>query len=215
LRDDSGIFYGTTSEGGDHSQGAVFSLTPPIEGQTAWTEKVIFSFNAHSTGYMPTTTPLVKDSTGALYGATHAGGNNVAGGYSCGVLFKLTPPGGGHTVWTETVLYRFKGELDGCFPGGPIVLDESGAVYGATGAGGGSGNKGLGWGTLFKLTPPETGHTVWTETVLHRFTGGADGGAPVGGLVTDGAGAFYGTTGFGGSSGNNGNGWGTVFKLTP
>ena len=44
-----------------------------------------------------------------------------------------------------------------------------------------------------------------TFTVLHNFTGGADGGTPIAGLTIDQAGNFYGTT--------FGLNWGTVFKL--
>jgi uncharacterized repeat protein (TIGR03803 family) len=45
-------------------------------------------------------------------------------------------------------------------------------------------------------------------TVLHSFTGGADGGAPHAGLVSDAAGNLYGTTQAGGKYG-----YGTVFKI--
>jgi uncharacterized repeat protein (TIGR03803 family) len=46
--------------------------------------------------------------------------------------------------------------------------------------------------------------------VIYNFTGGADGGSPIGGLVIDAAGNLYGTTGGGGPSGG-----GTAFKLSP
>jgi uncharacterized repeat protein (TIGR03803 family) len=49
-----------------------------------------------------------------------------------------------------------------------------------------------------------------TYTVLHSFTGGSDGGSPFAGLIADGAGNLYGTTGGGGASGK-----GVVFKLAP
>ena len=49
-----------------------------------------------------------------------------------------------------------------------------------------------------------------TETVLYSFTGGSDGRKPVAGLIADGSGNLYGTTEFGGASGN-----GVVFKLSP
>jgi uncharacterized repeat protein (TIGR03803 family) len=45
---------------------------------------------------------------------------------------------------------------------------------------------------VFKLSP--TG----AETILHSFTGGADGGNPVAGLILDAAGNLYGTTFYGG-----------------
>jgi len=49
-----------------------------------------------------------------------------------------------------------------------------------------------------------------TETVLYNFTGGSDGGGPNSRLTSDGAGNFYGTTQYGGASGQ-----GTVFELSP
>src|SRR6516162_6684545 len=57
-----------------------------------------------------------------------------------------------------------------------------------------------------------------TETVLHAFSGGADGGSVYGGLLLDATGALSGTTGFGGNLSAAlcpGVGCGTVFKLTP
>src|SRR5271157_4784768 len=48
-----------------------------------------------------------------------------------------------------------------------------------------------------------------TYTVIHNFTGGADGAYPVAGLTMDRAGNLYGTTSGGGASGN-----GTVFRLS-
>jgi hypothetical protein len=51
---------------------------------------------------------------------------------------------------------------------------------------------------IYKLDPPGN------LTVLHTFTGGADGGYPYGGLAADAAGHLYGTTESG-----------VVFKITP
>jgi uncharacterized repeat protein (TIGR03803 family) len=48
-----------------------------------------------------------------------------------------------------------------------------------------------------------------TESLLHNFTGGSDGGEPYSRLTSDGAGNFYGTTEVGGQ------GYGTVFELSP
>jgi uncharacterized repeat protein (TIGR03803 family) len=52
-----------------------------------------------------------------------------------------------------------------------------------------------------------------TLTVLHSFKSGADGANPIVGIVRDAAGNLYGTTQFGGGSGCDGSGCGTVFKL--
>jgi uncharacterized repeat protein (TIGR03803 family) len=49
-----------------------------------------------------------------------------------------------------------------------------------------------------------------TFTVIHNFTGGADGGQPVAGITKDARGNLYGTTSVGGS----GIGYGTVYELT-
>src|SRR5580700_3654958 len=56
----------------------------------------------------------------------------------------------------------------------------------------------------------------WQETTLYAFTGGTDGGSPVGGVVRDKLGNAYGTTSVGGvkntnSTGNNG----VIFELSP
>ena len=54
--------------------------------------------------------------------------------------------------------------------------------------------------------PPAEAQTI---TVLHSFTGGADGSAPYAGVTLDRAGNLYGTT----TAGANGN-VGTVYKLS-
>src|SRR5579863_3941429 len=48
-----------------------------------------------------------------------------------------------------------------------------------------------------------------TFTVLHTFTGGADGANPLAGLSIDRAGVLYGTAEYGGA------GYGTAFRLKP
>jgi uncharacterized repeat protein (TIGR03803 family) len=56
------------------------------------------------------------------------------------------------------------------------------------------------------------GALAQTETILHTFTGGSDGGYPSGTLISDSSGNLYGTTGSGGS-GAICSGCGTVFEL--
>ena len=101
---------------------------------------------------------------------------------------------------TYKVLHRFT-RKDGATPLSVLIFDAAGNLYGTTHAGGN------GYGVVFKLAPNVDG--TWTESLLHRFKGGADGAFPRAGLIFDAAGNLYGTTYTGG------NGYGVVFKLAP
>lgn len=118
---------------------------------------------------------------------------------TCGVVYKLTPSNGS---WTESVLYSFKGGSDGGNPYSGVILDQAGSFYGTTYLDGLSN-----FGTVFQLT---CGAGRCTNTVLHSFTNGGDGGSPIGGLISDQSGNLYGV----GSDGGTG-GAGTVFELSP
>jgi uncharacterized repeat protein (TIGR03803 family) len=197
IADKQGALYGTTFGSVNPNLGIVFKLTPPAKGQTAWTETVLCTLFGNSF------TGLIADNQGALYGTTFQGPG--AGG-----IFKLTPPAKGQTAWTEAELYTFTGGSDGAVPYGGLIAEQQGALYGTTEQGGIGAN-----GTVFKLTPPAKGQTAWTETVLYNFKGGSsDGANPTAGLIADEKGALYSTTSSGGSSKNEGFGYGTVFKLT-
>src|ERR1035437_2552607 len=106
----------------------------------------------------------------------------------------------------QKVLYTFTGGVDGSQPyQAGVIFDPAGNLYGVTQYGGAYGQ-----GTVFQLTPSPDG--VWTETVLHSFTGVPDGEQPQGGLAIDAAGNLYGTTSWGGDP----SAWcGTVFELSP
>jgi uncharacterized repeat protein (TIGR03803 family) len=106
-------------------------------------------------------------------------------------------------------LYAFQGGNDGDAVAAGVVADRAGNLYGTTESGGSSGNGGFGWGTVYKLAPDGT------ETVLYAFQGGNDGWVPIGGVLLDESGNIYGTTAFGGGSGCDGSGCGTIFKLAP
>jgi len=113
---------------------------------------------------------------------------------------------------SEDVIYRFKGGSDGYSPGGSLLADKAGNLYGATLLGGTrlfcGNNYPIGCGTIFQLRPPANPGDGWVETVLYRFQGGADGSFPTGSLVADADGNLYGTAVAGGASDN-----GTVFEL--
>jgi uncharacterized repeat protein (TIGR03803 family) len=201
VRDKSGNLYGTTAVGGRYSFGTVFKIN------ASGNETILHSFKGSPDGESPGVGALLLGADGNLYGTTQDGG--IAGCASpngCGIVFKLTKTG------KETVLYRFKGSPnDGRAPEGRLIVNANGNLYGTTFAGGNS-LTGIcepnGCGTVFKLTKDAK------ETVLHKFSGGDDGGYPIAGLVRDGKGNLYGTASNGGSNACQG-GCGVVFKISP
>jgi uncharacterized repeat protein (TIGR03803 family) len=105
-----------------------------------------------------------------------------------------------------TVIYNFAvHHLDGASPNGPVIFDATGNLYGVT-LGGGSSYQ----GTVFELSQNADG--VWTEKVLHSFSGEKPGDVAgvAGTLALDAAGNLYGTTQVGGEHNR-----GTVFELSP
>ena len=187
ILDPAGNLYGTSYQGGFYNYGTVYELSP---SQSGWTETTLYNFTGDSDGGNPTA-GVIRDALGNLYGAT------LYGGTGGGVVFELSPSGGG---WTYSVLYAFAGTDGG--PQGNLVMDAAGNLYGATLAEGT-----YGYGNIFELTPSAGG---WIYTDLHDFTGGLDGGRPLDGLVLDPGGDIYGTASIGGSYGH-----GIVFELTP
>ena len=194
----------------------VFALAT-ITAQSAQAQNftVLHNLNGLQDGYYPISGVTVARN-GDLYGTTQYSG--LAGGdcyLGCGTAFRLVRKGSG---WIFTTLYSFAGGNDGGNSYARVIFGPDGSLYGTTSAGGGGSCEG-GCGTVFNLKPPPhaTANVLggWTETVLYRFTGGDDGGMPVGAdLVFDRAGSLYGTT-LGGGTGNCQGGCGTVYKLTP
>jgi uncharacterized repeat protein (TIGR03803 family) len=191
IQDSAGNLYGTARHAGASGFGVVFKL------DAAGTQTVLYAFKGGPDGGYPAA-GLARDAAGNFYGTTESGG----AGY--GVVFKLD------TTGTETALYRFTGGADGSNPAAGLVLDPAGDLYGAT-VGGGSNTAALGYGVVFKLD------ATGTETVLHTFSGGADGAQPFAGLFRDSAGNLYGTTANGGGGHNTAcrAGCGVVFKIAP
>jgi uncharacterized repeat protein (TIGR03803 family) len=177
-----GNFYGTTI-GGGVTYGTVFKITP------SGTLTTLHNFDG-SDGYYPL--KIIQASDGDFYGTTSLDGPN-----SSGTVFRVTPGG----VFTTLYAFCMQSECaDGSNPSGGLVQAASGNFYGTAGGGG------LGYGTVFKMTP---GGSL---TTLHQFES-TDGSDPYGGLVQATDGDFYGTTGAGGT-GTYGD-YGTVFEMTP
>jgi uncharacterized repeat protein (TIGR03803 family) len=104
---------------------------------------------------------------------------------------------------TPTLLHTFTGGNDGSYPDSNLVEDASGNLYGTTQIGGANG-----WGTIFELSPTE--HGDWRFSLLYTFTGGNDGGNPLGSLTFDHSGNAYATVSSGGI-----NGFGAIIELSP
>jgi len=186
-----GTLYGTTTGGGTHNHGTVFSINLATGAET-----VLYSFAGGSDGAFPQAALI--NVGGTLYGTTYQGG---AGGGSGGdgTLFSINPATG-----AETVVHTFVGGSDGSLPDAALI-NVGGILYGTTGTGG-TGNGVGGGGTLFSFNP-----ATGAETVLHSFAVGTDGDGqyPTGALINVG-GTLYGTTVNGGSAFG-----GTVFSFTP
>jgi len=224
VQDSKGVLYGTTLDeygaffslsppaspggqwtaavlyqsGGTYGDGTVFRMTAPSAPGGSWTETVLWSFGSPGDGATPAG-PIAIDGGGVIHGVTIGGGT-----FRVGTAFTLAPASGG--AWSETIIHSFGGAGDGCNPAS-IVLDADGTAYGTT-----SGECG-GYGTVFSISPSQSETVIYSfnktgETVLHSFTGGADGAAPYAGLTRDRAGNLYGTTSGGGASGK-----GVVFKV--
>ncbi len=185
--DHAGNAYGTTVVGGSFSCGTVFQLTPVAGG---FQETVLYNFSCGFDGKNPYG-GVTLDSSGNLYGTTVAGGSGgICAGDGCGTVYELTKSG---STWTESVLYNFTGGDDGFGPGGGLVFDKFGNLYGTTPDGGSGFN-----GVVYQLVP--AGNGQWTQNVLHAFTGGSDGGVgSLGRLLLDSSGNLYGVTELGGA----------------
>ena len=193
--DDEGNLYGAGAGGkyscNNGSCGMVFKLDPSDGNLT-----ILHAFEKGKDGIYPNA-GLILDSAGNLFGTTSSGGD--VGGH--GAVYELDAAG------EETVLYEFGKEPDGTNPEYGLVKDSTGNFYGTTQNGGlrgcPDGEGPMTCGTVFKVDPSGS------ETVLYLFTGKADGGNPIGGLVIDSAGNLYGTAGWGQF------GHGVIFKVDP
>lgn len=205
--DRKGNLYGTTQQGGDGTQcaiyegscGTVFELRLTPSGR--WKRKVLYNFQGGTDGANPAA-GLIVDDSGNLYGTTEFGGVGVSG-WGSGTVFELKRTG---SRWKESVLHRFASTNngDGTRPVTPLVFDRSGNLYGTTICGGNP-SCSCGCGTVFEITRSEGG---WRERVIHAFDGN-DGFDAYAGVTLDSAGAVYGTSFLGGENGS-----GLVFQLT-
>jgi uncharacterized repeat protein (TIGR03803 family) len=199
-----GALYGVTLFGGVHGRGALYRVT--LDGVAS----ILHSFGPTNRDPSNARGRLLQAPDGSFWGATAGGENCPAGSSECGTIFRLTEAG------AFKVVHSFgPSQAQGHSPTGNLTIGADGGIYGVT-AGGGDANcrpfhfQGSGCGIIFRIS------AEGTLTVVHVFTGGAEGIRPVGPLIRGPDGAMYGTTygGGGGACGGVVPGCGTVYRLS-
>ncbi|MHB8215670.1 MAG: choice-of-anchor tandem repeat GloVer-containing protein [Candidatus Sulfotelmatobacter sp.] len=201
--DSSGNLYGTTYFGGNRNCpatalgcGVVFELSPPSVAGGSWTETVIRTFNGGNSDGANPVGGVVLDTAGTLFGTTSRAGSTS----SAGTVFAMRPPSTVGGAWGYRTIHTFGGATDGAGSRAGVTIGPQRALYGTTANGGTTGD-----GIVFRLTPPTTGGSPWTETILHSFQYSVDqkdGAIPYGGVIIH-LGALLGTT-LGGGQKNGG-----------
>ncbi|HVI09533.1 MAG TPA: choice-of-anchor tandem repeat GloVer-containing protein [Candidatus Binatia bacterium] len=196
-----GSLYGTTSQGGDNGQGAIFKITPGGHFTS------LYSFCSQTNcadGSFPYA-GLILGADGNFYGTTELGGINGAG-----TVFRITPER------ALTTLYSFCSQAncsDGSYPYAALLQASDGNFFGTTTQGGNSASCTGGCGTVFRITPGGALTTLYSFCAQSNC---ADGSDPYAAMVQGSDGDLYGTTYGGGASPNCDIGnCGTAFKLTP
>ena len=175
---------------------------------------VLHAFNGGAEGGGPYG-GVIFDSAGNLFGNLARGGDlrDCVNSPGCGVVYELSPSSSG--VWKEIPLYVFRNNT-GAVPGGNLLLDSAGEIFGVAEEGGGSPLCGFieqGCGLIFQLSPEGEGYQ---QSPLWIFNGEGDGGVPSGSLIDDGDSNLYGTTYQGGKTNKvYALGSGVVFRFSP
>ena len=193
IADTAGDLFGTTPSGGAYGYGTVFEL---VNHRGVYTLATLLSFGGADGRFASS---LITDAAGDLFGTTSSGG---AGG--AGTVFELVNHGGAYTP--VTLLSFSDNGADGANPGGGLLADAAGNLFGTTGEGGAYNAPGLPRGTVFELV--NNGGGRYTPVTLLSFDG-ANAAGPVGGLIADAAGDLFGATAGGGTAG-----YGIAFEIT-
>jgi uncharacterized repeat protein (TIGR03803 family) len=220
----NGDFYGTTSAGGAHGGGTVFSTTPLGVLITLYS----FCSLANCTDGGNPEAALVQATDGGFYGTTFLGGTHEnclapdgSTGTSCGTVFKITPAG------RLTTLYSFcsqGGCADGGNPAGALIQAINGEFYGTTAGGRAYPDSRYcefyvysvqACGTVFKINSAGTLTTLYDFACSLQTSYCPAGYTPEAGLVQAANGDLFGTTAWGGGeSADFGANYGTIFAIT-
>ncbi|MGC9944451.1 MAG: choice-of-anchor tandem repeat GloVer-containing protein [Verrucomicrobiota bacterium] len=186
--------YGTAQDGGLNGVGTLFALNTSGASFTT-----LYNFGG------PGVAPVAPHGGLALSGNTLYGTTIYGGSNDSGTVFAVNTNGSG-----VTNLYSFPGGSDGTSPCAGVILSGN-TLYGTAIGGGTSGE-----GTVFAVNTNGTDFTV-----LHSFTGGADGGGPFCSLILSGN-ILYGTAQSGGiwnhgtvfAVNTDGTGFATLYNFT-
>jgi uncharacterized repeat protein (TIGR03803 family) len=188
----------TDGSGNPSGCGTVYKLTPG--GAGTWVESVPYAFQGGAQGSVPLG-GLAVDRSGALYGATAEGGSTAVDSYGDGIVYRLAPAPGSGVIFQ--VIHTFEGPADGRSPEGGVAVTPGGTVFGTTYLG----PQGY-FGSVYRLVPPESGSSSWTESILAKFP--SPGGTyPSGQIALQSGGKIYGVTLFGGRFNQ-----GTLYEVT-
>jgi uncharacterized repeat protein (TIGR03803 family) len=186
-RSGTGSLYGAAAGGAISTNGSVFEVFPSGAYVTR------YKFKSAGDGHCPFSSVAV-DAKGNIYGTVVGSG---FGGDPNGAVWKLSLQN------KLTPLYLFKDGADGEYPDQAPIIDAAGNLYGTIITKAGTTYAGAVW----KID------TAGKFSLLHKFTGMADGFAPNGPLLMNTDGNLYGTTASGGGTAAK-PGYGTLFRLT-
>ena len=199
LVNNGGALFGTTQAGG--SPGCVGISAPPTGCGTVFSvllpggqESLVYRMEGKTGVAYPVGALTLLGSR--LFGTTRGDGKLYGGE---GAIYSLSTS----SDRDERVVYRFGGGSDGAQPVAAMTA-VNGLLYGTTQFGGGNGCQNFGCGTIFQSDTE--GH----EQIVYRFSGGADGQAPLGNLTVSNN-EIYGTTSMGGTASCD---CGVVFRVT-
>jgi uncharacterized repeat protein (TIGR03803 family) len=200
--DQQGNLFGSAPLDSVSAKSVIFKLTPSDSGD--WIRSVIYQFNPTSNCYSGG--PLTVDAHGAIVGAfsAFATTTDACSDSANEYAFQLAPSQTNPNVWVKTEMHGFASStpVGGYYLTAPLTVDAVGNVYGATLAGGPTGD-----GTIFVLHPRAGSPGKWNYALL---SGNYALEGPNGGLALDSHGVLYGTSRGGGKAGD-----GSVFSLTP
>ena len=181
--DGLGNMYGTAANGG-LGYGTLWKIDP------FGNFTVLYKFTDLADGANPGAGPAL-DANGNLFGTCYTGAS-IAGAYPEGCLWKFSNAG------VFSVVHTFGHATDGADPYDTPTFDANGNMYGTAAYGGANYD-----GTVWKVD------TNGVFSVLHTFTGTADGTVPGSGVTFDSSGNMYGTASAGGT-----NSLGTVWEIS-